>query len=101
MTIAEQTKKWKAEEQRQATLLGEAINKAIMDTGKLFDTPILNAVAGALVGAEANILASVKDPHQRKELRKAMERARPAALAVAMAKTTRHVQTHIIGGRTQ
>lgn len=72
MTVAER----KAEEQRQAQALTEAIQTAIQQVASDFDTPMLNAVAGALVTVEAGVLAAC-DPAGRKALRKAMEASRP------------------------
>jgi len=80
MTVAERH----AEGQRQAEVMADAIFAAINECGKQFTAPTMNAVAGALVTVEANILATL-DPRSRKALRQAMERARPRALAEALA----------------
>lgn len=74
----------RAEEMRQAQVLSEVIQQAIQDASGCFRTPILNAVAGALVTVEAHILASIADPAQRKALKRAMVQSRPAALASAL-----------------
>jgi len=82
MTVAER----KAEEQRQAQVLAEAIQTAIQQVASDFDPPMLNAVAGALVTVEAGVLAAC-DAAGRKALRKAMEASRPGALAEALTRT--------------
>lgn len=97
----EALKAWKAEEARQAQILAEAIDAAIHETSKGFETPILNALAGALVTVQAAMLSSVSDPHNRKELRKAMERALPRALADAITRGNGHCQMVVIGGPRQ
>lgn len=74
----------KAEEQRQAQVIAEAIQAAIQATSSAFDPPMLNAVAGAIVTVEAAMLASIADTNGRKALRKAMEASRPGALADAL-----------------
>lgn len=76
----------KSEEIRQATILAAAIQKQIEEIGKQFETPILNAVAGALVGVEAGILATIADAKHRKALRRSMDLARPRALAEALSR---------------
>jgi hypothetical protein len=84
MTVAER----QAEEQRQAQAMAEAIHDAINECGRQFSPPMMNAVAGALVAVEANILATL-DPRSRKALRQAMERGRPSALAEALTRNKR------------
>lgn len=79
MTVTER----KAEEQRQAQALAEAIQVAIQQVVSDFDPPMLNAIAGALVTVEAGVLAAC-DAAGRKALRKAMEAGRPGALAEAL-----------------
>lgn len=81
MTAAERH----AEGQRQAEVMADAIFAAINECGKQFSPPMMNAVAGALVAVEANILATL-DPRSRKALRQAMQRDRPIALAEALTK---------------
>lgn len=102
-TSAEQTRDatWKAEERGQAQILAEVIQGAIDEAGRtlLGSTPILNAVAGALVTVEAGMLASIEDPRHRKALRKAMERALPEAIATA--RVHGHPQVIDIGGVRQ
>lgn len=82
MTVTER----EAEEQRQAQALAEAIQTAIQQVASDYDTPMLNAVAGALVTVEAGVLAAC-DPASRKALRKAMEASRPGALAEALTRS--------------
>jgi len=79
MTVAER----QAEEQRQVQAMAQAIHDAINACGDQFSTPMMNAVAGALVTVEASILATL-DPRTRKALRQAMERGRPRALKAAL-----------------
>ncbi|RAI34771.1 hypothetical protein [Rhodoplanes serenus] len=74
------------EEQRQSTIFAEAMQRAIDKVGAELDSPMLNAVAGAIVGVEAAMLAAVADPRMRKALRRAMDQSRPRALAEALAK---------------
>lgn len=92
---------WKAEEQRQAQIMSEAINKAIQDTAKQFDAPIMNALAGAIVTVEASMLASIGDHKARKALRKVMDATRPRALAEAMTRNNGKVQIVTLGGIRQ
>lgn len=61
--LAHQANAWAEEERRQSQIIAEAIDKAIHETGRQFETPILNAVAGALVTATAGVLASVDSPN--------------------------------------
>lgn len=97
----EALKAWKSEEARQAQILVEAINLAITEASKQFEVPTLNALCGALVTMQASALSSVAEPHNRKELRKAMERELPGALAEAIAKGNGHCQTVVIGAPRQ
>lgn len=92
---------WQAEEERQAQILAQAISAAIHETAKQFDAPIMNAVAGALVSAQASMLSAVADPHNRKELRKAMERSLPKALAEAITRGNGTCQVVVLGGVRQ
>lgn len=101
MTDQKQNDAFKAEESRQAKIIADAINEAIMATGQTFETPIMNAVAGALVANEAAILASIEDPKHRKALRKAMEDARPRAFAEAMTRNHGKAQVITLGGIRQ
>lgn len=75
----------KAEEQRQAKIITEAIDKVILETGNQFEMPMLNAIAGALVSVEAKVLNTVKDRRSRLALKKAMEAARPKAMRAKQA----------------
>ncbi len=88
----------KAEEQRQARILTDAIHDTIMETAKQFDHPMMNALAGALISNEASMLASVKDARVRKALRKVMDATRPRALAEAMQRDTGTAQIVVMGG---
>lgn len=92
---------WKAEEQRQAQVMADAINKAIQETAKQFEAPIMNALAGALVTTEAAMLASIGDPSARKALRKVMDATRPRALAEAMTRNHGKAQIVTLGGIRQ
>lgn len=95
-------KAWKSEEARQAQVLTDAIDAAIRETGKQFDAPMINAVCGAIVTVQAQVLASIADPHHRKEMRKAMERALPRALAEAIARGgSGNCQVVVVGGPRQ
>lgn len=87
-----------AEQDRQSQILVDAIYDAIR--GCAFETPMVNAIAGALVTIEAAVLASVHDPALRRALKKEMDRHRPAALARAVASRDRmmSVETVQIGG---
>jgi hypothetical protein len=97
----QQREAYKAEEQRQAQIMADAINKAIQETAKQFDAPIMNALAGAIVTTEAAMLASIGDPAARKALRKVMDATRPRALAEAMTRDHGKVQIVTIGGVRQ
>lgn len=76
---------WKAEEDRQAQDLFEIIQREVNVYGTRLraegKAPMLNAVAGALVSAMGAMLASVDDRRIRKELRRAMDRGLPRAIA--------------------
>ena len=96
-----QRETYKAEESRQSQILADAINKAIQETAKQFDTPIMNALAGALVTTEAVMLASIGDPAARKALRKVMDATRPRALAEALTRDHGKAQIITIGGIRQ
>lgn len=82
MTLSEDLKQ---EQQRQVQIMAEAITEAIEKTGLQFQTPMLNAVAGALVSVEASVLASLPDRKTRKALQDTMNRARPKAREAALA----------------
>lgn len=73
----------KAEMQRQSLAIAAALGEALQEVMDGFEVPILNAVGHAIVGLEANFLASV-EPEHRKKLQQAMERTRPPALASAV-----------------
>ena len=75
MDAKQQAEPWKAEEQRQVQILYDAMNKAMIETGKQFDAPLLNAAAGAVSMLHAGILSSVAPGRHRKMLREMMERA--------------------------
>lgn len=80
------TRNHRQEEARQAQILADAIDKTIRETAEQFETPMMNAVAGALVTVQGHMLASVPTEH-RKAMRKAMEKRLPAAIAQAKPKS--------------
>lgn len=88
----------KAEEARQAQIMANAINQAIMMAGDQFETPILNAVCGALVTNIAEVLASISDARHRKAMRKAMDHSLSIALADALTKQRKPAEVVVIGG---
>lgn len=95
---------WRDEEGRQRDELFDAINDAIYAHGLKLKSegrmPIMNALAGALVSAQAGMLAAIEDRRHREAMIKAMERELPKALAHFEGRTGK-AQTLIIGGRRQ
>ncbi len=90
---------YKREEQRQATIMAEAMKAAMDECAKGFETPMLNACAGALLGLEIELLASIKDGRSRKALMKTMEAQLRNGVREAVSKPSRfHVETVVIGG---
>lgn len=77
---------WQAEQERQMLELAEILQHEINRFGARLRAegrqPMLNAVAGALTTVTGGILASVEDKQIRKELRRAMERSLPRAIAL-------------------
>lgn len=72
---------WIMEEARQAQILSRAIDEAIARTTRTFATPILNALAGAVVASQAKVLAVLADdPEAREGLQLMMARSLPIAL---------------------
>lgn len=92
---------WKNEEARQAQIYAEAIDAAVKEASKQFETPIMNALCGALVTMQAAVLSAVEDPRARKALRKAMENELPRALALQVNRKAGFCQTVVVGGRVQ
>lgn len=93
-----QTPEWKTEEARQAQILANAIQQAIMTAGNEFEKPMLNAVFGALITCVGTSLAAVPDPHIRKQIIKAMDEALPRAITAALAKAPKAAEVVVIGG---
>lgn len=95
---------WKAEMERQSEELLEAINDAIFAHGMKLKSegrlPIMNALAGALVSAQACMLAAIEDPHDRKRMIKSMECELPKAIAHFKGRTGK-ASTIIVGGSRQ
>lgn len=92
------TDAYRREQSRQTQMLSDAIQKAITDTAQSFNAPMMNAVAGALVAAQGELLASIPRKH-RKAMQAAMEKQLPKALARSL-KTAKTAQTVVLGGRT-
>ncbi|MCZ7893345.1 hypothetical protein O9X99_16865 [Agrobacterium salinitolerans] len=93
--------KAKAEEARQSQILADAIHKAIIETGKQFEVPILNAVGGALATNIAEVLAAISDRRHRKMFRDQLDRAVSIALAQSATRPMAPVETVIVGGVRQ
>lgn len=91
----------KAECDRQAILLADAMYEAIKGQTQTIEHPILNALAMAMVIVEAGVLASISSPVHRRSLIKAMAQARPDELARALKaqKPKMSVELVQIGGR--
>ncbi|ATG35937.1 hypothetical protein PhaeoP23_01795 [Phaeobacter piscinae] len=89
---------YRREQSRQTQIITDAINKAITDTATQFETPMMNAVAGALVAAQGHMLASVPKAH-RKAMQSAMAKQLPRAIASAKGSAS-IAQTVTIGGKT-
>ena len=92
---------YRAEEARQAQILADAIHATIIETGKQFDAPILNAVGGALATNMAQVLASIGDRRNRKMFREQLDKAVTRSLANNLAQPLVHVETVVVGGIRQ
>lgn len=90
---------WKAEDQRQAQELCDAIQNAIHEHGQRVAAegrpPILNAVFGALATVTGTALASIEDPRHRKAVRRSMDKAIPQVMAETRVKG--FAQTFVVG----
>jgi hypothetical protein len=75
------------EQVRQTGMLAKAIHEAIEETASEFDAPpILNALAGALVSIQAEVLAMVPEERARQALREVMLRELAKALEMVLAR---------------
>ena len=92
MTL-DQIAKWKAEEQRQTTILYEAIDNCVNETSKKFEVPLLNALAGAAVAYSAFIIMNAPAGKPRKQLREMMDRALVRRLRDGVDNPRHHAQT--------
>ncbi|WP_418459789.1 hypothetical protein ACNT8L_04640 [Brucella intermedia] len=72
--------KYRLEYSRQVGAYSAAIDQAFNEAGKLFECPLVNALAAAIVIAEARLLASVPAEH-REALLTSMNNFRPEAYA--------------------
>tara|TARA_R110002110_G_scaffold37601_1_gene124010 strand:- start:6404 stop:6697 length:294 start_codon:yes stop_codon:yes gene_type:complete len=91
---------YKAEEQRQATALANAMKLAMDESAKGFETPMLNACAGALVGLQIELLASIGDGRARKAMQTTMERELKRGLIEAVRNPNRAIsQVMVLGGK--
>lgn len=68
----EQDAKFHAELTAQTTAFAKAIEEAIHTAAKRFDTPMINAVAGAIMMTEANLVVSAPEGAPRIALVNAM-----------------------------
>lgn len=66
---------------QQTVAFNEAINEAITEIAHQFKVPLINAISGALVCAEAQLLAGIPDVAARQKLFESMNNMRPAAYA--------------------
>lgn len=86
----------KAEEQRQCQIMTDAIQKTIMEVGKQFECPMMNALAGALIGVEAAMVNSIPAGQPRQALIKTMKKERIRAYKTV--KPTSMAQVVVMGG---
>ncbi len=89
-----------AEQKRQTQALIVAMNRAAMETAKEFDVPMMNALAGALVALQAEMLSKVAAGRTRKLLRDAMERGLNRQIKKAEQGATL-AEVIVLGGSTQ
>jgi hypothetical protein len=88
---------YRREQSRQTHLLRKALDQAVADTMKTFNAPIVNALAGALVAVQADMLASIPT-RERKTLEKTMANALKKSLKTA--KPMARTETVQVGGKT-
>ncbi len=94
-------KAWKDEERRQAQLLSDAVNDAIVKNGAALSAagtaPILNAVFGALAINAAHALAAIGDRRTRRAMRDAFERAIDEEMKREIERNPAKAETFVIG----
>ena len=90
-------KAYRREQSRQTHLLRKAMDQAIADTMATFHAPMINALAGALVAVQADMLASISS-RERKALEKSMSTTLKKSLKTA--KPMARTETVQVGGKT-
>lgn len=94
MKMSEST--YKTELARQTEILHKAVEQALNDEAAKFETPMLNAVMGALIASIAVSLGSVSDHRTRKALRKLMDEELSRQVARQVASGPNPAKTMII-----
>lgn len=89
---------YRTERARQTDILQKAIEQTLKDVGDGFETPMLNAVIGALIAHLAEALAAVGDHRTRKQLRQLVEKELSRQIAGLVAEGRPSAQTMIIRG---
>lgn len=90
---------YKAEEQRQATIMAKAAKRAMDEAAKEFELPMLNAFLGAMVGLEIEALSAIEDGKMRRSMIVAMDKQRRIGLREALSKQREFAQVAQLGGR--
>ncbi len=89
---------YRAERDRQTEILGKVIDKAMQDAAEHFETPMLNAVIGALVANLAESLSAVGDHRTRKQLRQLVDKELSRQIAALVARGRPNAPTKVISG---
>lgn len=97
----DQIAKWKAEEQRQTTILYKAISNCVDEISKQFEVPTMNALAGAIVAMTASALLSVPAGKPRKQLSEMMDRALARAMRGGADTPMHHAHAVNLDGKSQ
>lgn len=89
---------YRAEQARQTDIMVKAIDKAMHDAAESFETPMLNAVIGALVANLANSLSSIEAHRARKQMRQLVDKELSRQIAAYVAAGIPSSKTMIIDG---
>ncbi|WP_137136642.1 hypothetical protein [Rhizobium sp. FKY42] len=96
MTISEST--YRAERARQTEILHKAIETAMQEAAKQFETPMLNAAIGALLASLAESMAAIGDSRIRKQMRQTVDKELSRQVAALIAANRPNSQTIIVDG---
>lgn len=89
---------YRAERERQTEILHKAVDKAVQDAAGNFETPMLNAVIGALVANLAESIAAIGDHRTRKQMRQLVDKELSRQVAALVAAGRPNSKTIVVGG---